>query len=119
MTKGPLVSVKIRLLHAEGFPMGPGKADLLEAIQDTQAIAGAGRKLGLSYWKTRRLLDEMNRCFKAPVVLAAKGGDKGGGACLTATGAQALAMYRTMEIQAAQAIAVTVQAYQELLADPK
>jgi|GEM_PF-3908453 len=72
-------SIKIRLRHGEAFAMGPGKADLLEAIQATSSIAAAGRSLGMSYWKTRHLLDEMNACFTSPVVATAKGGDRGGG----------------------------------------
>jgi molybdate transport system regulatory protein len=109
-------SLKIRLRHGEAYAMGPGKAELLEAIQATRSIAAAGRQLGWSYWKTRRLLDEMNQCFKAPVVVTAKGGDKGGGATLTDTGLEAVARFRAMERQAEAAIAPAVEAFQALLA---
>jgi molybdate transport system regulatory protein len=114
----PLVSLKIRLHHGAGFAMGPGKADLLEAIQATESIAAAGRKLGLSYWKTRRLLEEMNQGFRLPVVTATRGGDRGGGAQVTETGRVALAQFRAMEAEAGAAIALRVLAFQELLADP-
>jgi len=99
--------------------MGPGKADLLEAIQQTASIAAAGRQLGLSYWKTRHLLDEMNRCFRLPVVTASKGGDKGGGAQLTETGRIALGQFRAMEAAADAAIAEPVAAFQALLVEPR
>jgi len=113
-----LASLRIRLLHGGLYAMGPGKADLLEAIQETRSIAAAGRKLGLSYWKTRRLLKEMNQSFRLPVVATAKGGDKGGGSQVTDLGRAALAQFRAMEGAARAAIAGPVQAFQELLRDP-
>jgi molybdate transport system regulatory protein len=118
MTDDPLVSLKIRLRHGDLFAMGPGKADLLEAIQATASIAAAGRKLGLSYWKTRHLLEEMNQCFRLPVVATSKGGDKGGGARVTEIGLAALDQFRAMEAAAGSAIADRVTAFQALLANP-
>jgi len=119
MTERPLSSIKIRLLCGDLFAMGPGKADLLEAIQETASIAAAGRKLGLSYWKTRRLLEELNQCFRSPVVVASKGGERGGGAQVTETGRLALAQFRAMEAEAGAAIAGRVLAFQDLLAIPE
>jgi molybdate transport system regulatory protein len=115
VTDRPLAALKIRLTCGDIFAMGPGKADLLEAIQATASIAAAGRKLGLSYWKTRHLLDEMNLCFLQPVVTTSKGGDRGGGAQVTETGRMALAQFRAMEAEAGAAIADRVSAFQELL----
>jgi molybdate transport system regulatory protein len=117
MAEHPLTSLKIRLRHGDLFAMGPGKADLLEAIQETASIAAAGRKLGLSYWKTRHLLEEMNQCFRLPVVAASKGGEKGGGAQVTETGRAALAQFRAMEEEAGRAIAERASAFQDLLAE--
>ena len=116
MSEHPLASLKIRLRHGDTFAMGPGKADLLEAIQETASIAAAGRKLGLSYWKTRHLLEEMNQCFRQPVVVTSKGGEKGGGSQVTETGLTALAQFRAMEAAAGSAIAERVGAFQALLA---
>lgn len=109
------VSLKIRLRHGDIYAMGPGKADLLDAIRETRSIAAAGRKLGFSYWKTRHLLEEMNQSFRQPVVIAAKGGEKGGGAEVTETGLAALAAFRAMEAAAGAAIDAQVAAFQELL----
>jgi len=115
MSLPPRATIKIRILHEEGFAMGPGKAALLEAIAATRSIAGAGRALGLSYWKTRRLLDEMNHCFTGPLVTTAKGGAQGGGARVTETGMQALALFRAMEAEADAAIARSLGTFQDLL----
>ena len=116
----PLVRkvIRIGIPLGECYAMGPGKADLLEAIQATASIAAAGRKLGLSYWKTRHLLEEMNQCFRSPVVATSKGGEKGGGAQVTETGRAALAQFRAMEDEAGRAIADRAVAFQALLADP-
>lgn len=118
MTKtGRAALVKIRVQCGDAFALGPGKADLLEAIDACRSIAGAGRRLGCSYWKTRHMIDEMNRCFREPVVETAKGGPEHGGAVLTDTGRTALEAFRTMERLAAQAIQCEFRKLEGLLAD--
>lgn len=96
----------VRLLRDEEVAMGPGKADLLAAIRATGSISGAARSMQMSYRRAWLLVDVMNRCFKDPLVHSAAGGEKGGGARLTAAGERALALYRAMEA-AAQAAAAT------------
>lgn len=110
------VRIRIRSSAGELFAMGPGKADLLAAILATGSIAAAGRKLGMSYQKTRQLLDEMNECFASPLVAGFKGGAQGGGAELTAVGREALERYRAMQARAETAIAEDLEAFQRLLA---
>jgi len=104
MPDRPLVSLKLRLVHGDCFAMGPGKAALLEAIAETRSVAAAGRKLGLSYWKTRRLLEEINQCFRLPLVATTKGG------------LEALARFRAMEAAAGAVVAPLALAYRDLLA---
>ncbi len=115
-TVPPVISIKIRLHHEFGYALGPGKAALLEAIIETKSVAAAGRKMGLSYWKTRHLLDEMNKCFASPVVVTTRGGDKGGGSRVTKSGMEALALFREMEEQATNAISPFTHRFQRLLA---
>lgn len=97
--------------------MGPGKADLLAAIGETGSISAAGRRLGMSYRRAWLLVETMNRCFRAPLVAAAKGGRSGGGARLTPAGAEALARYRAMEAQAERALALEMRHFRKLLKD--
>ena len=40
---------RLRILLGSEIAIGPGKADLLEAIQETGSISAAGRKLNMSY----------------------------------------------------------------------
>jgi molybdate transport system regulatory protein len=83
--------------------IGPGKVVLLEAIRDTGSISQAGRSLGMSYRRAWLLVDDMNRCFREPVVTAQPGGSQGGGAALTAFGEQLIQKFRTIETQATAA----------------
>ena len=87
----------------------------LEAIRDTGSISAAGRKLGMSYRRAWLLIDELNQHLGAPVVDAQTGGAKGGGAALTATGAELLTRYRNMEAACQRAIATDVQALRSLI----
>ena len=96
--------------------MGPGKADLLAAILETGSIAAAGRKLGMSYQKTRQLVDEMNLCFLSPLVEGFKGGAQGGGASLTPLGQEVLARFKAMQSTAEKAVSEDLKAFQNLLA---
>jgi molybdate transport system regulatory protein len=83
--------------------IGPGKIVLLEAIRDTGSISQAGRSLGMSYRRAWLLVDDMNRCFREPVVTAQPGGAQGGGAALTAFGEKLIQRYRAIETQATAA----------------
>lgn len=93
--------------------MGPGKADLLEAIRREGSISAAGRALGMSYRRTWLLVDEMNRCFAQKLVETLSGGGRERGARVTEHGLAILAAYRTLQ-EEASAIAQS-PAYAELM----
>jgi molybdate transport system regulatory protein len=95
---------RIRIKAGEDIALGPGKKDLLEAIEHTGSISAGARELGLSYRRAWDLVDAMNHCFKHPLVTRAKGGKGGGGAQLTTEGRRMLDLYRTMETKALKAI---------------
>ncbi|HEX4846353.1 MAG TPA: hypothetical protein VFV26_09050 [Geothrix sp.] len=108
-------SIRIRIASGEDIAMGQGKADLLEAIGQTGSISAAARQLDMSYRKAWLMVDEMNQCFRSPVVLAAKGGSRGGGAQVTALGEEALARFRQIQAKASAAIAAEVRAFRKKL----
>jgi molybdate transport system regulatory protein len=83
--------------------IGPGKIRLLEAIDKSGSISQAGRTLGMSYRRAWLLIDDMNRCFREPVVSAQPGGARGGGAALTSFGRKLVNNYRAIESEATQA----------------
>jgi len=100
MKLGPLW-LKIQIACGNAMAMGPGKADLLEAIIAEGSISGAGRALGMSYRRAWLLVDEMNRCFDPILVETLKGGGRERGARVSATGLAVLEAYREMEREAA------------------
>lgn len=98
----PLLYLRIQL--ADDLRFGPGKADLLEGIDALGSIAGAGRRMGMSYKRAWELVGELNRCFDAPLIDASKGGKGGGGASLTPLGRKMLQTYRAMQAASQKAI---------------
>jgi molybdate transport system regulatory protein len=89
----------------EDRAVGPGKIRLLEAIRDTGSITKAGIALGMSYRRAWLLVDDMNNCFREPVVAAQVGGSHGGGAALTPFGMRLIGQYRAIEAEAHSATA--------------
>src|SRR5262249_41220271 len=63
----------LRVDLGEDRAVGPGKIRLLEAIRDTGSITKAGIALGMSYRRAWLLVDDMNNCFREPVVAAQAG----------------------------------------------
>jgi len=106
---------RLRVVIEPDIAIGPGKADLLEAIRATGSISAAGRRLGMSYRRAWLLVDELNRHLGAPVVDAQTGGAKGGGAQLTETGDEVLTRYRRMEAACRAAIEADMTALRKLI----
>lgn len=111
----PAASIRIRLAVGENIAIGKGKADLLEAIGRLGSISAAARELDMSYRKAWLLVDEMNQCFRGPVVVSAKGGARGGGAEVTDLGREALARFREIQAKASAAIQADVRAFRRRL----
>ena len=106
---------RLRVLLGSATAIGPGKADLLEAIESTGSISAAAREMGMSYRRAWQLVDTMNQSFREPVVDTATGGSGGGGARVTSFGQDVLARYRAMEAQAAEAVEPQLQEFMGLL----
>lgn len=101
---GPLIPrLRLRIHFGDEAMFGPGKAELLERIRDAGSISAAGRAMDMSYKRAWGLVEEMNRAFAAPLVESTRGGPKGGGARLTAAGAEVLRRYRSIEEATAEA----------------
>jgi molybdate transport system regulatory protein len=91
----PKLTLRVELGH--GRALGPGKIRLLEAIDKCGSISQAGRDLGMSYRRAWVLVDDMNNCFRDPVIGAQSGGPGGGGAILTPLGKKLVERYRAIE----------------------
>ncbi len=112
--------IRIRIPFGDDYAIGPGKADLLEAIQRTGSISAAGRELKMSYRRAWLLVDTMNRCFQQPLVETSTGGASGGGALVTELGRDVLHRFRTIEKKAAESIGEDLEELAKFLAaEPK
>ena len=94
---------RVQVKHA--VAIGPGKADVLQAIAETGSISEAGRRLGMSYQRVWSLVRAMNGDFIEPLVQTQRGGSAGGGSALTPTGTRVLTIYRAIERTAERAVA--------------
>jgi len=107
---------RLRIRRGDDIAVGPGKIDLLEAIDTAGSITAAERSLGMSYRRAWLLVDTMNRCFRTPVVEAEAGGKRGSGARLTRLGRDVIDRYRRIERNAARAAAADIRALTRKLA---
>jgi molybdate transport system regulatory protein len=90
----------LRVDLGEDRAIGPGKIRLLEAIRDTGSITKAGIAAGMSYRRAWLLVDDMNNCFREPIIAAQAGGSRGGGAALTPFGTKLIDQFRAIEAEA-------------------
>jgi molybdate transport system regulatory protein len=97
MTEAKLV---LRLDFASRVRLGPGKIRLLEEIARQGSISAAGRVMKMSYRRAWLLVDELNSCFREPVVTTRLGGAGGGKAGVTPLGRSVIRAYRAMEKEA-------------------
>jgi molybdate transport system regulatory protein len=105
------IRLTVRIDFGADRALGPGKIRLLEAIGKTGSISQGGRSLDMSYRRAWLLVDDLNHCFREPVVTAQPGGAQGGGAALTPFGEALISKYRLIE---AQAMAATQPQLHEL-----
>ena len=108
---------RLRILMGAAVALGPGKADLLDAVDQAGSISAAARAMGMSYRRAWILIEAMNRDFKKPLVATSAGGRGGGGAQVTAAGNEALKRYRAMEDKATAVVKKEMSAFAGLLND--
>jgi molybdate transport system regulatory protein len=108
-------ATKLRVMFGTEIAIGPGKAELLDAIAATGSISESARKLGMSYRRAWLLVDTMNRCFREPLVASATGGAGGGGARVTPFGRRVLASFRAMQARVDRAIDPELTRFARLL----
>lgn len=100
-----MTRLRIRI-HFEGeHSLGPGKVRLLEAVAERGSISAAARSMQMAYRHAWEMLDDLNRCFREPVIETAKGGRAGGGARLTSFGEELIVRFHAMQAKADAALA--------------
>lgn len=99
------IGLRIWLERAGRSILGPGRLELLEGIDRSRSISAAARQLRMSYRHTWELVQSINEAAGEPLVLAATGGVRGGGAQLTPLGHWAIRVFREVQAQVQQTAA--------------
>lgn len=110
------LTIRVDLGPEAGF--GPGKARLLELIDETGSIRRAAAAMEMSYRQAWLLVQAVEEAFGGPVVSTARGGSGGGGASLTDRGLAVLSRYRAVERKAAKAVGAELEALAAMAAAP-
>jgi len=105
-----------RISRGSTIAFGPGKADLLEAIERAGSISAGARSIGMSYRRAWLLVETMNGCFARPLIVTSKW--RGGGARLTPTGKNVLQLYREVEARSLTASRTLLAVIRHLLGPP-
>jgi molybdate transport system substrate-binding protein len=84
------VGMRVWIERAGRAMLSEGHAELLGAIGRTHSISAAARSIGISYRHAWLMVQEVNAASGSPLVAAAVGGVRGGGAQLTAQGRYAV-----------------------------
>lgn len=100
-------ALELTLVLPNGGRLDPVDIRLIEMIRDCRSISGAGRSLDISYRKTWRMVDALNRMFCARVVDTFPG-RRDGGAEVTVFGERLVALYRSMERRTSSATAAAM-----------
>jgi molybdate transport system regulatory protein len=108
---------RLRVLRGEEIVLGPGKAELLQAIGRTGELRRAAGRLGMSYMRAWKLVRVMNGAFREPLIETTRGGAGHGSARLTKTGRTVLAVYHEMERRSLAASGPGFRRLRRLLAD--
>ena len=114
-TPAAVLKPRLRLVRGGTILLGPGKADLLEAVRETGSLRRAAAALGMSYMRAWSLVKTMNAAFRLPLVALVRGGAGHGGAALTPSGARVLTLYRAMERKCSRAAAADTGKLRRLL----
>ena len=105
-----------RISLGSTIALGPGKADLLEAIERAGSISAGAQAIGMSYRRAWLLVETMNACFVRPLVVTSKW--RGGGARLTPAGKDVLRLYRKVEARSLAASRALLADLRHLLGPP-
>lgn len=96
--KNNILLVRPRIYVNDNISLGPGKIDLLRAIDGFHSLTAAAKDIGIPYKRAWLLIDSLNKGIGKPVVITSTGGSKGGGSALTPLGKGLLELYDQMEV---------------------
>ncbi|XEH07883.1 LysR family transcriptional regulator [Edwardsiella tarda] len=74
--KSNILLVRPRVYINDNISLGPGKIDILRAIDGFNSLSAAAKDLGIPYKRAWLLVDTLNKGIGKPVVTTATGGAK-------------------------------------------
>ena len=89
-------SVRLRLAKQDTF-FGPGVAEFLILVDQTNSMQTACREMEMSYSKGLRIIKKAERYLGCPLIESRSGGASGGSSHLTAEAKDFLARFQGME----------------------
>lgn len=95
----------LRVVVPEIGAIGPGKINLLKAIDREHSIAAAARAMGMSYRRAWLLVEDTQKVAGRELVATRAGGADRGGATLTDAGRELIAAYERICTAATKATA--------------
>jgi molybdate transport system regulatory protein len=105
-----MTRLTVRIDLAGDAAFGPGKARLLELVDETGSIRAASAAMGMSYRRAWLLLQDIEAVIGSPALNTRAGSATGGGASLTKRGRAVLEHYRAIERRATHAAASELRA---------
>jgi molybdate transport system regulatory protein len=108
-----MATLFLRLSIGGSGNLGPGKARLLELVEETGSIRAAASKMKLSYRRAWLLLEDTEKIF-GTVLERRTGGKAGGGAALNIRGREIVHHFRAAERKAQRAIKSELDALNSL-----
>jgi molybdate transport system regulatory protein len=116
MPKEKPVAIKMRIrIYVGNRMLGPGKMELLAHIGATGSLSASAKRMGMSYMRAWKLVQELNSDPDRPMVEMSRGGTSGGAAAVTAFGKKVLTLYQSMERKSASAASPYVRKLARLL----
>jgi molybdate transport system regulatory protein len=114
-----MTRLRIRIQFHGDHTLGPGKIQLLEAVAAHGSISAAARSMKMAYRHAWEMLDDMNQCFREPVIETETGGRSGGGAQITGFGRELIERFRAMQARANAALAEDLEALDQACANDR
>jgi molybdate transport system regulatory protein len=91
------VTGRLRIEQPEEPFFGPGRLQLLELINEKGSINQAAKAMGMSYSKAWQMVNSLNAQALHPLVATQTGGEKGGGAIVTAEAKEIIAYFKDLQ----------------------
>lgn len=89
---------KLRLrIYKENLVFGPGVAELMEHVLETESLSEACRRMGMAYSKGWKIVRRSEEELGFSLMEGKRGGSNGGRMLLTEEGKEFLVRYRKME----------------------